>query len=95
MVSHEYLPDIVIEQQDGTKIYVECKGGGRAFSHDVQRKMREVRNQNNIDLRIIFFSDFKVGQKKKDGTFSKASDWAVKNRFKFHIGKNIPKDWLQ
>lgn len=94
-IYHEYLPDIVIEHHNGSKIYVECKGGGRAFSSEVQRKMKEVRDQNKIDLRIIFYSDFKVGQKRKDGTFSRASDWAKKHNFKYYIGKEVPKDWLK
>lgn len=56
--------------------------------------MIAVRNQNpDIDLRIIFYKDGKIGNKRKDGTWLKQSDWAVRNKFKFSIGQ-CPEEWM-
>jgi hypothetical protein len=45
---------------------------------------------------IVFHTDGKIGPKRKDGSFLKQSDWAVKNGFTFCIGKdNIPKEWFE
>lgn len=57
--------------------------------------MIAVKNQHpEIDLRIVFYSDGKIGPTRKDGTWLKQSDWAVKNGFKFSIRK-IPEEWFK
>ena len=94
-INHLYTPDFVITKKDGSKLYIEAKGNGRQFDHSVRTKMISVRDQHpEIDLRILFFSDGKIGPKRKDGSFMKQSDWAIKNNFKFAIG-TVPIEWLK
>lgn len=57
--------------------------------------MIAVKNQHpSIDLRIVFYSDGKIGPTRKDGTWLRQSDWAVKNGFTFSIRK-IPDEWFE
>ena len=45
---------------------------------------------------IVFYRDGKIGPRRKDGTFLKQSDWAIKNGFDYCIGtENIPKEWFE
>lgn len=93
-IEHVYEPDFPITRPDGTKLYIEAKGNGRAWTSQVQRKMLEVRRQNpELDIRIIFYSDGSMGQRRKNGSFKRQSDWATEHGFKFSIRK-IPKEWL-
>jgi len=93
-VSGTYLVDFRITTRSGKTIYIETKGNGRSFDHSVRRKMIAIKEQHpEIDLRIVFYSDGKIGPKRKDGTFQRQSDWAKKHGFKFAI-KNIPLDWM-
>lgn len=94
-VTSNYMPDfILIHKKDGTLMYIEAKGNGRAFDHKVRQKMIAVKEQHpDKDIRIIFYSDGKIGPKRKDGSFLKQSDWATKNGFKFAI-RYIPKEWF-
>ncbi len=91
---HNYLPDFKITTKKGTTFYLETKGNGRAFDHSVRVKMINVRDQHpELDIRILFYSDGKIGPKRKDGSFMKQSDWAQKNKFQFAI-REIPEEWL-
>lgn len=92
--NHTYLPDFSVRTKSGSTIFIETKGNGRAFDHAVRTKMINVRNQHpEIDLRIVFYSDGKIGPKRKDGSFMKQSDWATKNGFMFAI-RDVPESWL-
>lgn len=91
---HTYLPDFKIETRKGKYIFIETKGNGRAFDQSVRVKMIAVKEQHpDIDLRILFYSDGKIGPKRKDGSFLKQSDWAKKHNFTFAI-RDIPEEWL-
>lgn len=93
-IQHTYTPDYVIRLKDGRLIYIEAKGNGRQFDNNVRQKMIAVKKQYpDMDLRIVFYSDGKIGPKRKDGSFLKQSDWAKKNNFIFAI-KDIPEDWF-
>lgn len=95
---HNYCPDFpIVHRKDGTKLYIEYKGNGRAFDHSVRQKMIAVKEQYpDVDFCIVFHRDGKIGPKRKDGSFMKQSDWATKNGFKFCIGKeNIPLEWFE
>lgn len=98
ITKHTYRPDypIVYTKGDGTKLYIEYKGNGRAFDNAVRQKMIAVKEQYpQYDFCIVFHSDGKIGPKRKDGSFMKQSDWAKKHGFKFCIGRqNIPLDWF-
>lgn len=93
-VAGRYIPDFIIRKKDGSKIYIETKGGGRSFDGPSRRKLRAVQEQHpEIDLRIVFYADGKCGPKRKDGTFMRQSDWSKKYGFRFSIG-TIPESWL-
>lgn len=98
VTKHIYRPDFpVIRSKDGTKRFIEYKGGGRAFDHAVRKKMVAVKAQYpQYDFCIVFHSDGKFGPKRKDGSCMTQSEWATKNGFKFCIGKeNIPLEWFR
>lgn len=95
-ITGNYLVDFTITKKDGSKIYIEAKGGGRAFDAKVQQKMKAVREQHpDLDLRILFYRDNKIGAKRKDDTFRRQSDWARDNGFKFAVGLLPPKEWFE
>lgn len=85
-----YLPDFTIELKDGTIIYIEAKGLGRAFDYNARIKMEAVKEKHpDKDIRIVFMSDrpFRKGGKMTP------SQWAEKNGFKYSINE-IPKSWF-
>ncbi len=98
VIESNYKPDFRIstKKNDKTVAYLEYKGGGRAFDGNVRRKMIAVRDQHpDKKFYIIFHRDFKVGSKRKDGSFMKASDWATRHGFEFCIGYDkIPMEWF-
>jgi hypothetical protein len=84
------VPDHIIERKDGTVIYVEAKGLGRAFDSKARQKMVAVKQQHpDKDIRIVFMRDGPLQKNSK----MRASDWAVKNGYPFAIGK-VPEEWL-
>lgn len=94
-ITSEYTPDFVITKKNGEKIYIEAKGNGRQFDHQVQKKMIAVKEQHpELDIRIVFYGDGKIGPTRKDGSFRKQSDWATKHGFIFAI-REIPLDWFE
>mgnify|MGYP003434345206 FL=1 len=93
-ITSEYIPDFIITYRDGRKLYIEAKGNGRAFDNKVRQKLIAVKEQHpDIDLKIVFYSNGKIGPKRKDGSFRKQEDWAKQHGFDFAIGI-IPKEWL-
>ncbi len=90
---HTYLPDFKIVTKNGKTIFIETKGNGRSFDHTVRNKMINVRDQNpEIDLRIVFYSDGKIGPKRKDGSYFYGSvDTSYPVSLGFHF-ENRPLD---
>ena len=91
ILTKDYIPDFTIEKKDGTIIYVEAKGLGRAFDYDSRVKMEMVKLQHpDKDIRIIFMSDrpFRKGGKMRP------SDWASKHNYQFAVN-SVPKDWFE
>lgn len=84
-------------KKDGSTVYVEYKGNGRAFDSAVKQKMIAVKKDHpEIKIYIVFHTDGKCGPKRVDGTFMKQSDWAKKYGFEYCIGReNIPPDWFE
>lgn len=75
-----YIPDFVIDQSDGHRVYLETKGH---FRVDAKRKMAAVKRQHpDLDIRILFYS-----YKLKDVR------WATKHGFPFAVG-TLPEEWL-
>ena len=90
-----YLVDFKITTKSGKTIYIETKGNGRSFDQHTRRKMIAVKEQHpEIDLRIVFYSDGKIGPKRKDGSFQRQSEWATKHGFEYAI-RNIPESWYE
>lgn len=93
-VSAKYIPDFIITTKSGRKIYVETKGNGRSFDGPSRRKLIAVKSQHpDKDIRIVFYSDGKIGPTRKDGTRLTQGAWATKNGFTYAI-KEIPDEWL-
>lgn len=93
-VSGTYLVDFKITTKSGKTIFIETKGNGRSFDHASRRKLIAVQTQHpEIDLRIVFYSNGKIGPKRKDGTHMCQSDWAIKYGFKYAI-REIPLEWI-
>lgn len=94
-VSGTYLVDFRIITKSGKTIYIETKGNGRSFDHAARRKMIAVKQQHpEIDLRIVFYSNGKIGPKRKDGSHMCQSDWAEKYGYKYSI-RHIPVEWME
>jgi hypothetical protein len=90
-ISYNYIPDFTITKKDGSVVYIEAKGLGRAFDAQSRAKMIAVKKHHpNKDIRIVFMSDrpFRKGGKMRP------SDWAVKYGFPFAI-KTVPKEWFE
>lgn len=86
-----YLVDFAVK---GTNILIETKGGGRAWSPQVRKKMLCVKQQHpEYDIRFVFYSDKPFGAVRKDGSKMTQSEWCQKYGFKYAIGE-VPKDWL-
>jgi hypothetical protein len=94
-VTGTYLVDFEITTKKGKTIYIETKGNGRSFDHSVRKKMIAVKQQHpDLDVRIVFYSDGKIGPKRKDGSCMRQSDWANKYGFTYAI-KEIPESWYE
>lgn len=94
-VKGRYTPDFIVKTLSGNKIYIETKGNGRSFDGASRRKLLAVKEQHpEVDLRLVFYSDGKIGPRRKDGTHLRQSDWAEKYGFRHSI-KEIPRSWLE
>ena len=94
-IQHTYTPDFKITRPDGSFFYIEAKGNGRQFDSSVRQKMVAIKNQRpDLDIRMCFYADGKVGNTRKDGTFMRQSDWANKAEYDFCI-RNVPKEWMK
>ena len=93
-VSGKYIPDFVITTKFGNRLYIETKGNGRSFDGVSRRKLIAVKEQHpGLDIRIVFYSDGKLGAKRKDGTRQTQSEWATRHGFRYAI-REIPEEWL-
>lgn len=93
-VKGRYTPDFIVGTVSGNKIYIETKGNGRSFDGASRRKLLAVKEQHpEIDLRLVFYSDGKIGPRRKDGTHLRQMQWAEKHGFKAAL-KTIPQEWL-
>ena len=80
-----YTPDVVL----GNGVVVEIKG---KFTGEMRTKMLAVRRCNpDLDLRMLFPSDHLLTRKKKQ----RYSDWCERNGFTYHVGEQVPSDWVE
>jgi DNA-directed RNA polymerase subunit RPC12/RpoP len=79
-----YTPDVVL----GNGIVVEIKG---KFTGEMRTKMLAVRRCNpDLDIRMLFQANNWLTRKKKQ----RYSDWCDRNGFIYHVGEQIPSDWV-
>lgn len=89
-LTKDYVPDFTIEKKDGSLIYIEAKGLGRAFDYDSRVKMEMVKQQHpDKDIRIVFMADRPL----RKGSKYRPSDWATKVGYKFAVNE-VPADWF-
>ena len=94
-VSAAYIPDFILTLRNGKRTYIETKGNGRSFDGASRRKLKAVKEQHpDIDLRLVFYSNGAIGQKRKDGSRLTQGEWAERNGFKWSI-RTIPDEWLK
>ena len=88
--SHTYTPDFTFYTVDGKFLYaVEAKG---LFDATNRQKLLDVRRCNpELDLRLLFQRDQVI----RKGSKTRYSDWAIKNKFLFHIGEELPMSWIK
>lgn len=82
-VLRRYTPDLKIGA-----FYVEIKG--KLDSETRSRMEAFLKGHPEIDLRFIFMRDNWITKKHK----SKYSDWCTKLGIKYHIGTEVPKEWV-
>lgn len=88
VLEHGYIPDLVVTFRDGRKMYIEAKG---YFRPEDQIKMRAVKNTNpELDIRMIFPKDNKLSKRH----VMRYSDWCTKYGIPYHVGLEVPKEWL-
>lgn len=86
-IQRNYIPDFVITRSDGSKVYIEGKG---YFRPESRSKMIAVKKQHpEKDIRFIFQRNDKLRK-----STTKYSDWADRHGFPWHIGEDVPKEWL-
>ena len=82
-VVRRYTPDLRIGN-----VYVEIKG---KLDSDTRSKMEDfVSGSPGIDLRFLFQRDNWLTGKHKH----KNSDWAKKLGVKYHVGTEVPQEWI-
>lgn len=84
---HTYKTDFTVETKHGI-MYIETKG---KLTLEDRKKLIFVRDQHNIDLRILFQN---ANVKLRKGSNTTYGQWATKNGFKW-ANKAIPKEWLK
>lgn len=80
-----YTPDFHVPDKD---IFFEVKG---FFSPADRKKMLLVKESNpNLDVRMIFQQDNRISKRSK----TRYSEWCDKHGLKYHVGLNLPKEWM-
>ena len=79
-----YTPDVVLDNG----MVIEIKG---KFTGEMRTKMLAVRRCNpQLDIRMLFQSENSLTKKKA----TRYSDWCERNGFKYHVGEQIPSEWV-
>lgn len=83
-----YKPDFIIHKSRSDKVYIEIKGW---FTGKDRQKLIRVRECNpDMDIRIVFEADNKLSKESN----TRYSEWAQKHGFKYHVGLNVPDEWV-
>jgi len=79
-----YTPDLVLSNG----IVIEIKG---KFTGEMRTKMLAVRRCNpELDIRMLFQADNWLTRKKA----TRYSDWCERNGFIYHVGEQVPSEWV-
>ena len=58
VLTKSYIPDFKLTKKDGSVMYIEAKGLGRAFDSLARTKMIAVKKYHpDLDIRFVFMSD--------------------------------------
>lgn len=88
VIERNYIPDFVVKFKDGRKMYIEAKGW---FRPEDRSKMKAVKRKHpDLDIRIIFPSNNKLNKHSK----TRYSDWCDNVGFPYHVGTQVPREWL-
>lgn len=89
ITEHKYTPDFTFYSQSGDFVFA-CEIKGRFTATD-RNKLLAVRKANpELDLRIVFQRDQAI----RKGSKTYYSDWAKKHGYCYHIGEEVPTEWL-
>lgn len=84
VVEKVYIPDFIVYDKYGNKIYIEAKG---RFLPSDRTKMLKVREANpNLDIRIIFMQDNYLTKRK----IQRYTDWATNHGFISSVFPELP-----
>lgn len=85
----QYIPDLIVTQRDGTKMYIEGKG---FFPYSDRAKMLAVKAEHpELDIRIVFYRNSPSSLGK--GSKTSPGEWADKYGFPWAL-KEIPTSWF-
>ena len=85
IIQHHYVPDFVLPNH----VYLEAKGYWAPS--DRRKILAVVRDNPDLDLRMVFQAPFNTISKKAKTTYAK---WCDKHNIPWTSFHNIPLDWL-
>lgn len=81
----QYTPDLIL----GGWMYIEIKG---RFTAQDRKKMSLIIEQHpELDIRMLLAKDNKISKNSR----TKYSTWCTKRNIKFHVGTEVPQEWLE
>ncbi len=84
-----YTPDFHVYPNTSGAFFVEAKG---RFTGRDRRKALAIKDQwSKEDVRYVFMRDNKLSKNSKT-TYTK---WCKDNGLKYHVGRELPKEWLK
>lgn len=70
-------------------MYIEIKG---RFTAQDRKKMSLIIEQHpELDIRMLLAKDNKISKNSR----TKYSTWCTKRNIKFHVGTEVPQEWLE
>lgn len=81
----QYTPDLILGKD---QMYIEIKG---RFTAQDRKKMSLIIEQHpELDIRMLLAKDNTISKNSK----TRYSTWCAKRGIKYHIGQEVPDDWL-
>lgn len=80
-----YTPDLILFDEE---LIIEVKGRWTAID---RRKMGEVLEQNpELNIKMLFHKDNTISRNSR----TRYSDWCRKRQIDYHIGIDVPQEWI-